>query len=266
MPCSFLLLLLLLPPFLPFAFPEALFPNKCGERCGHLPIPFPFHLNSSCGPPIDSFRLSCSDNSTRSALFLTLGSTDLRVIDFLPSGSLLLDYSPNSTSSCDPWYSNVNRSSSVFDRSPFFAVTADNVLRLYACEDSSVCKTGCDGIGVAGGCDGKRSYFGCCYPLSDGSVWKLGDGFSVFAEFGCRGFSSWVVRSVSGEDAVAQRGIELEWAVPRGYNGGEVCAVGAVVVNSTAVRDGLRCACGAGFIGDGFAEGVGCFKCKNNQI
>ncbi|XP_008808294.2 LOW QUALITY PROTEIN: probably inactive receptor-like protein kinase At2g46850 [Phoenix dactylifera] len=260
MPGSFLLLFSLLP----FAFPQAFFPNKCGERCGHLPIPFPFHLNSSCGPAIDSFRLSCSDDSTPSALFLTLGSTDLRVIDFLPSGSLLLDYSPNSTSSCDPWYSNVNRSSFVFDRSPFFAVTADNVLRLYACEDSSVCKTGCDRIGVVGGCDGKRSYFGCCYPLSDGSVWKPGDGFSVFAEYGCRGFSSWVVRSASGRMR-AERGIELEWAVPRGYNGGEVCSEEAVAVNSTAVRDGLRCACGAGFVGDGFAEGIGCFKSCSND-
>ncbi|XP_020085013.1 probably inactive receptor-like protein kinase At2g46850 [Ananas comosus] len=233
------------------------YPNRCGERCGGVVLPFPFHLNSSCGPAVDAFRLSCRPPDS-GLLYLSLApSADLRVLGFLPSGSLLLDYSSlvNSSSPCDRWYADVGKFPAL-GRSPFFAVTAGNVLRLYDCEDSSICREGCEAIG-GGACGGSnRTDFGCCYPLSDGSAWKAGDGFSAFAEFGCRGFSSWFVNR-----SAAVRGIEVEWAVPRGSGGGAVdCAEGAVVVNATAVHGGVRCACGAGYVGDGFAQGAGCFK------
>nr|QSQ68574.1 hypothetical protein PY_010766 [Puya raimondii] len=239
--------------------PQPPYPNRCGERCGRIVLPYPFHINSSCGPAVDAFRLSCRSPDS-GPLYLSLAtSADLRVLDFLPSGSLLLGYSLlNSSSPCDRWYADVGKFP-VLGRSPFFAVTAGNVLRLYDCEDSSICREGCEAIGSGGegGCEGSnRTDFGCCYPLSDGSAWKAGDGFSAFAEFGCRGFSSWLVNR-----SAAVRGIEVEWAVPRGFGGGAVaCAEGAVVVNATAVRGGVRCACGAGYVGDGFAQGTGCFK------
>ncbi|CAL9176785.1 unnamed protein product [Musa hybrid cultivar] len=246
---------------------KATIPKSCGESCGGLSIPFPFHLNASCGPSVPAFRLACSAND--STLRLSLPPTsDLRVVAFLPSGSLLLDYS-SPAAACDRWYADVNRSFGL-DSSHFFAVTADNLLRLYDCEDSSICRAGCDRIGpLAGdtGCEGNRTDFGCCYPLSDGSVWKVGNRFSVFAGFGCRGFSSWaVMRYASGDGtATVERGIEVEWAVPRGYGNGTECAEGAVVVNATAVRQGVRCACAPGLVGDGFAGGAGCFKpCGND--
>ncbi|XP_072987348.1 probably inactive receptor-like protein kinase At2g46850 isoform X2 [Typha latifolia] len=257
-------LLSLLSPYVLFFLvsPQPLFPNRCGERCGHILLPFPFHLNSSCGPEIDAFRLTCAVGS--SALYLSMGSASHRVVDFLSSGSLLLDYSPNSSSSCDRWYADVTRSP-VLDGGRYFAVTADNVLRLYDCEDSSICREGCDGIREAAeGCDvDNRTDLGCCYPLSDGSVWKAGDAFGVFKEFGCRGFSSWVL-----DKSVARRGIEVEWAVPTKENGGGAgvgCAEGAMVVNATALKGGVRCACVAGFVGDGFEEGAGCFKACSND-
>ncbi|KAJ0968913.1 hypothetical protein J5N97_021790 [Dioscorea zingiberensis] len=232
--------------------------SPCPDLCGDLQIPAPFHLNASCGPRIDDFLLSCPPKSK--SPFLALGSALLRVIDFRPSGTLLLDYSSNtSSSSCDRWYSDLD-ASAVFARSPFFAITANNVLRLYDCEDSSVCKTGCEEIN-GGRCERNGTNFGCCYPLSDGSVWKIGDGFGVFSEFGCRGFSSWVV----GRGREAERGIEVEWAVPRGYGNGEVCAVGAAVVNATAVHGGVRCGCNAGMVGDGFRQGAGCSESCNDD-
>ncbi|WOL06144.1 hypothetical protein Cni_G14876 [Canna indica] len=237
-------------------------PNRCNERCGDLPVPFPFHLAASCGPPVDAFCLTCSPDSVLSLLLPP--PADLRVVAFLPSGSLLLDYSP-SPAACDPWYADVNRSLGL-DGSPFFAITAANLLRLYDCEDSSICRTGCDQ--VPAGCQGNDTDFGCCYPLSDGSVWKEGKGLSVFAEFGCRGFSSWAVTEpVSGEAAAkATRGIEVEWAVPKGLGNGTQCAVGATVVNATAVSGGIRCVCPPGLAGDGFAGGVGCYKsCGNGE-
>ncbi|KAJ6805136.1 putative inactive receptor-like protein kinase [Iris pallida] len=246
---------------------QVLFPNRCAERCGSLELPFPFHLNSSCGPPVPSFRLSCRNSSL---LYLSLGPTDLRIISFLQaSGSLLLDYSPNSSSSssaaCDlRWYSSVVNH--VFDRSRFFSVTARNVLRLYDCEDSSICGNagGCDPGVFRGRCEGDRG--GCCYSLADGSAWKDGDGFEVFSEFGCRGFSSWIAPGSAARSGVQQRGIEMEWAVPKGYGNKTECAEGAVEVKATTVKDGVRCACGAGFLGDGFADGAGCFKsCDGGQ-
>ncbi|KAG0473215.1 hypothetical protein HPP92_015072 [Vanilla planifolia] len=244
---------------------DFLFANRCRERCGEISLPYPFHLNSHCGPNVDSFRLSCTQTqSSNSSLYLTLGATDVRVISFLlPSGSLLLDYSSNSSaaapSPCDRWYADFNRSVDVLRPSSFFAVTTHNVFRLYDCDDSSVCKSGCERLGgAAAGCEGVGTYQGCCYPLADGSVWREGQGFSVFAEYGCRGFSSWV--SPSHAVGHARQGIEVEWAVPWRFREMVPCAEGAVEVNATGVKGGIRCACGSGLIGDGFALGVGCFK------
>ncbi|KAJ3680279.1 hypothetical protein LUZ60_016557 [Juncus effusus] len=241
---------------------QPFFPNRCEEKCGDQIIPFPFHLSSSCGPPIVAFKLSCRSNST---LYLTLGPTDFRIISFLSSGSLLLDYTQNSSSSssssslsgsCKSWYASLTQPT-LFFKNPFFSVTSNNILRLYDCEDSSLCRTACNTAVTSNECNNgnKRTDFGCCYPLSDSSVWKPRNGFSVFADFGCRGFSSWVVNQ-----SVAVRGIEMEWAVPKRYGVPVDCADGAVLVNATAVKGGMRCACGAGFVGDGYAQGSGCFK------
>ncbi|KAF0891422.1 hypothetical protein E2562_009849 [Oryza meyeriana var. granulata] len=244
--------------------------NSCGggERCGDLLLPFPFHLNSTCisGTNSSHFRLSCGPNAT---LTLPLGSASFRVLDFLPSGSLLLDYAPASPSPCDPAYAAFSLPSSpavALDAAPFVAVAPANVLRLYACEDSSLCRTGCEDVATCGrAAAGAKS--GCCYPLSEGSVWKPGDGLGVFAEFGCRGFSSWVKNrsAEAGAAAGVLRGIEVEWAVPKGSEMA-TCADGAVLVNATAVRGGVRCACAAGLVGDGFEQGTGCLEgtsCSN---
>ncbi|XP_020600318.1 probably inactive receptor-like protein kinase At2g46850 [Phalaenopsis equestris] len=238
---------------------ESLFTNPCNELCGDLSLPYPFYLNSSCGPQIDAFRLTCTRNSS---LYLTLGPTELRIIAFLTSSSILLDYSSKSRSNsnsnsspCDRWYADLKVSAAVLNRSPFVAVTTDNVLRLYACDDSSVCRSGCERVG---GCEG-----GCCYPLSDGSVWKAGEGIGVFGEYGCRGFSSWVEKR--GLVGRARRGIEVEWAVPMRLVEDVACANGAVMVNATVVKKGYRCSCGPGLVGDGFARGIGCFKACSDE-
>ncbi|RLM73135.1 hypothetical protein C2845_PM15G19520 [Panicum miliaceum] len=239
----------------------------CGgaDRCGNLVLPFPFHLNSSAcgraGANSSLFRLSCSANAT---LILPLGSATFRVLAFQSSGSLLLDYAPASPAPCDAAYAPFSRPTSPaaeLDAAPFLAVTPANVLRLYACEDSSLCRAGCDDVAT---CCGKS---GCCYPLSDGSVWKPGNGLGVFADYGCRGFSSWVKNRSAPAGAAGGfvRGIEVEWAVPRG-NAMAKCADGAALVNATALHDGVRCACAAGLVGDGFAQGTGCSKghsCSN---
>ncbi|TVU16051.1 hypothetical protein EJB05_39598, partial [Eragrostis curvula] len=216
--------------------------------------------NSSAGTNSSSFRLSCDANAT---LTLPLGSATFRVLGFQPSGSLLLDYAPASSSACDAAYAAFSRPTSpaaALDAAPFLAVTPANVLRLYACEDSSLCRAGCDDVATcgraAGGGGGGKA--GCCYPLSDGSVWKPGNGLGVFADFGCRGFSSWVKNRTAAAGAGGfLRGIEVEWAVPRGSAMAK-CADGAALVNATAVHDGVRCVCPVGLVGDGFAQGTGC--------
>ncbi|KAK1306310.1 inactive receptor-like protein kinase [Acorus calamus] len=227
------------PPFPP--------PSKCTDRCGDLPLPFPFHLTDpSCGLNYSAFQLTCVD----SVLYLPLGGPrDLRVVRFSSDGSnsIVLDFP--SPPSCTRHF--VLESVDLGDAG-FYGLSEENVLRLYDCEDSSVCKTG--RCGSVAGCDGDG---GCCYPLSDRDVWGPGENFSVFKEFGCRGFSSWVKGGNSTTGVV--RGIEIEWAVPIGSQSG-LCADGASVVNVTAVRDGVRCECGDGYVGDGFSVGTGCLK------
>ncbi|OVA19918.1 Protein kinase domain [Macleaya cordata] len=134
-----------------------------------------------------------------------------------------------------------------------FRVSILVVVGLSDCEDSSVCKMGCEKVTVMG-CEGKNATSTisstCCYPLSDRSVWRIGDGFSVFSNFGCRGFSSWVQ---------GKRGVKLEWAVPKIFSK-DVCAINGFIVNATTIKAGVRCKCQNGFIGDGFVGGVGCLK------
>lgn len=247
---------------------QATDPSGCGggDRCGDLVLPYPFHLNSSCvsaGANSSLFRLSCNASAT---LTLALGSATFRVLAFLPSGSLLLDYAPASPSPCDAAYAAFSRPTSpaaALDAAPFLAITPANVLRLYACEDSSLCRAGCDDVATCGGKSG------CCYPLSDGSVWKPGNGLGVFADYGCRGFSSWVKNrsALAGAASGVVRGIEVEWAVPRGSAMAK-CADGAALMNATALHDCVRCACAAGLVGDGFAQGTGCSKgtCKYKSV
>jgi hypothetical protein len=244
---------------------QAVDPGKTADRCGDLVIPFPFHLNSSsfrgnASTNSSSFHLSCDANAS---LTLPLGATTFRVLGFHPSGSVLLDYAPASSSACDAAYvafSRLTSPAAALDAAPCFAVTPANVLRLYACEDSSLCRTECDDVATCGG--GKA---GCCYPLSDGSVWKPGNELAVFSDFGCRGFSSWVKNRTAAAGAGAfLRGVEVEWAVPRDSALAK-CADGAALVNATAVHNGVRCVCPVGLVGDGFALGTGCSngtRCK----
>ncbi|XP_050387158.1 probably inactive receptor-like protein kinase At2g46850 [Argentina anserina] len=222
-------------------------PNLCHEKCGDLQIPFPFHLNKSCSSLSDVFHLSCL-NST--SLFLNIGSESYRILELFSDG-LLVDF-PGSSSYCRQ-YNDLN----LFDflGNDHFGLSADNVIGLYDCEDSSLCKTECETIDLPG-CDGNESHGSpaCCYPLSDHSLWHLGDKFSVFSKFGCRGFSSWVVQRGSN---MGKRGVKLEWAVPRNSSKG-VCATNGYIINATSIQAGVRCACQDGFIGDGFATGEGC--------
>ncbi|CAL1392118.1 unnamed protein product [Linum trigynum] len=225
-------------------------PLHCNETCGELSIPFPFFLsNSSCSASPSTaaaFRLTCS-NST--ALFLTINADRYRVLQFFPEG-VLVDF-PAST--CRQYY---NLNAFPFAGNRYFGISEENVVGLYDCDDSSLCKPGCETIDYPG-CDGDSNGSpACCYPLSDRSSWDLGDGFSVFSNFGCRGFTCWVVPRGAG---VGKRGVKLEWAL-LGNSSNRLCASDADTVNATTVQGGLRCVCRDGFVGDGYAGGGGCLK------
>lgn len=218
------------------------------ETCGNFNISYPFYLNNSSSVST-AFKLSCLNSTT---LYLNIDTQRYRVLEFFSDG-LLVDF-PDITS-CRQ-YNDLN--SFGFGRNENFAVSVDNVIGLYDCEDSSLCKADCETNNLPG-CDGNsKGSLGCCYPLSDHSVWQVGDGFSVFSKFGCRGFSSWAVSrgTISGK-----RGVKLEWAIPGNKSEG-VCASNAIVVNATAVEAAVRCSCQDGFEGDGFANGIGCIKCE----
>lgn len=223
--------------------------NQCNETCGKLKIPFPFYLNSSCGSVFKAFHLSCKNSTT---LFLKVGSESYRVFEFFTDG-LLVDF-PGS-SSCRQ-YNDLN--SFDFTGNTNFGISGENVIGLYDCEDSSLCKAECETIDLPG-CDGNRNDSpACCYPLSDHSVWHFWDKFSVFSKFGCRGFSSWVALPAMNS---GKRGVKLEWAIP--WNSSkDACATNSYVFNTTAIQGGIRCSCQNGFVGDGFVNGKGCIKCK----
>ncbi|OMO82371.1 hypothetical protein COLO4_23062 [Corchorus olitorius] len=227
-----------------------LLPNPCDEKCGNLRIPFPFHLNASCASVSiisNAFHLSCLNSTT---LFLHINTETYRVLEFFSDG-LLVDFPGSSI--CRQ-YNDLNAFG--FEGNAYFGISADNVIGLYDCEDSSLCKADCETNDLPG-CDGKGGgALACCYPLSDHSIWHSGDGFSSFSKFGCRGFSSWVVPRGTN---TGKRGVKLEWAVP-GNTSERVCSDNADAVNATTVEAGVRCSCQDGFVGDGFANGAGCLK------
>ncbi|KAF8091723.1 hypothetical protein N665_0437s0011 [Sinapis alba] len=244
----FLLLLLLLTlqtlTSISLSQPQAL-PSQ--EKCGNFSISFPFHLSSS----VAAFRLSCANSST---LFLHINHQTYRVIEFFTDG-LLVDF-PSS-----PCRQFNDLRSFPFSANQFFSLSFENVVSLYDCEDSSLCKAGCETNDLFG-CDGREEDetsggdISCCYPLSDHSAWRPGDDFSVFGKYGCRGFSSWVVPRGTNR---GKRGVKLEWAVPR--NSSEaVCDPEARIVNATAIQGSVRCVCRDGFVGDGFVNGTGCLR------
>ncbi|KAL6006617.1 hypothetical protein ACLOJK_032110 [Asimina triloba] len=226
-----------------YSFQPLLPSTNLTEKCGRIQLPFPFHITNSCSSK--AFRLSCINSST---LYVNLGSQIFQVLEILPN-YLIIDI-PTSTS-CHRLF-DVN--SFTLGGNQFYGVSDGNLLRLYNCEDSSICKVECEQLRFKG-CRKNESY-SCCYPLSDRSVWEFGDGFSVFKQFGCRRFESWVVGSGM---KLVRRGMKIEWAIPRGSPEG-VCAHNAMLVNSTAVKEGVRCACKTGFFGDGFASGIGCVQ------
>ncbi|CAN0889257.1 Probably inactive receptor-like protein kinase At2g46850 [Linum grandiflorum] len=245
----------MLPPLLLF-FTLFFTPSHslCNETCGKLQLPFPFHINSSCTPTSSPspFHLTCT-NST--SLSLTIDSNTYRVLRFFSDG-ILLDFpsSSASTAATCRQYNDLNAFS--FSGNAYFGLSTENVIGLYDCEDSSLCKAECEAVDLPG-CDGKSDGSpACCYPLSDQSSWDLGDGFDVFAKFGCRGFSSWVVPR--GENA-GKRGVKLEWALSSNSSN-RWCAEDADFVNATTVEGGVRCKCRDGFVGDGYVNGTGCFK------
>ncbi|EOX95546.1 hypothetical protein QUC31_005096 [Theobroma cacao] len=224
-----------------------LLPNQCNDKCGNLHIPFPFHLNTSCASVSNAFHLSCLNSTT---LYLHIGIESYGILEFFPDG-ILVDFPGSST--CRQ-YNDLNAFG--FAGNDYFGISGDNVIGLYDCEDSSLCKADCETTDLPG-CDGNSGgSLACCYSLSDHTIWHYGDGFSSFSKFGCRGFSSWVVPRGTN---TGERGVKLEWAIPRNTSGG-VCASNADVVNATTVEAGVRCSCQDGFVGDGFANGAGCLK------
>ncbi|CAJ1976047.1 unnamed protein product [Sphenostylis stenocarpa] len=230
--------------------PQApLLPNSCNETCGDFHVPFPFYVNSSCESISSAFHLSCTNSS---ALLLRIGSVSYTVLEFFPDG-VLVDF-PGS-SSCRQ-YNDLNSFGRSFAGKDNFGVSVDNVIGLYDCEDSSLCKADCETIDLPG-CDGRGGgSLACCYPLSDHTIWHVGDGFSVFSQFGCRGVSSWAVLRGS---TWGKRGVKLEWALPRNSSK-QVCARNAYMANATAIEGGVRCVCQNGYVGDGFANGTGCLQ------
>lgn len=249
---SFLLLLLCFPFSCSLQHHQSPFlPNSCNNvTCGDLHVPFPFHVNTSCDSISSAFHLSCSNSS---ALLLRIGPVSYTVLEFFPDG-VLVDF-PGS-SSCRQYY-DLNSFGRNFAGKDYFGLSVDNVIGLYDCEDSSLCKADCETIDLPG-CDGKGGgSLACCYPLSDHTIWHVGDGFSVFSQFGCRGVSSWAVLRGS---TWGKRGVKLEWALPRNSSSTHVCATNANMANATAVEGGVRCVCQNGYVGDGFANGTGCLQ------
>ncbi|KAJ0448757.1 putative protein kinase RLK-Pelle-URK-3 family [Helianthus annuus] len=240
-------------------------PEKCGSF-DSIPYPFRIDNGSDCGGLLsDAFRLSCV-NST--SLFVNIGSYRYEIIHFFPaSGGLLVAFANNTTrysSSCRGYH---DIRSFRFQANDYLGISKDNLVGLYGCGDSSLCRSDCGGCPDANTSTTTTTFTdsGCCYSLSEdrGGVWQVGDSFSVFEEFGCKGFSSWV-DSGSGSGSGSRSGdirygVKLEWAVPSDVIKDE-CDSNARIVNASSVTFGMRCECVDGFVGDGFAKGTGCLK------
>ncbi|KAL8138309.1 hypothetical protein V2J09_004310 [Rumex salicifolius] len=220
------------------------------ETCGSLKLPFPFYITkpfSSGCLNTSQYQLLCV-NST--ALYLSIATQVYRVLHFYSDG-ILVDF-PGLSSICRP-YNDLDSFLFLGHTNAYLGISSDNVVGLYDCEDSSLCKADCD----LPGCNNIGEIRPlCCYPLSDDTFWSVGDEFSEFRKYECRGFSSWAVPKGMKS---GRRGAKLDWAIPKNLSM-DACHSNAHIVNSTAVKDGIRCVCDYGFSGDGFKNGAGCYQ------
>nr|CAD1844627.1 unnamed protein product [Ananas comosus var. bracteatus] len=219
------------------------YPNRCGERCGGVVLPFPFHLNSSCGPAVDAFRLSCRSPTPAR-------STSPSPPPPISASSVSSPPAPSS-STTPPSSTPLPLRPLVRGCRQIPRPRPEPFLRGHRRErPPAVRLRGL--VDMPGGVRGDRRR-----------------GVRREQPHGLR-----VLLPALGRERVEGRGrvlgvrgvrlprlLELVCEPGSGGGGGAVaCAEGAVVVNATAVHGGVRCACGAGYVGDGFAQGAGCFK------
>lgn len=217
--------------------------NKCNERCGSIAIPYPFYLDPECGLP--GFNLECL-NSTP---VVNLDDNKYNVLSFL-SDSFLID---PLNSSCE-----LNVNSFSFRGNKHYGISLENFLQLSDCRNSSACLVDCN-IPIQQNNTECKYNATCCYPLSNTTLWQLGNSISIFAKFHCSAFSSWVLSSPLAPTVDAEYGLKMEWALPRNCSN-IGCSPNAVCVKATTIKGGVRCQCNPGYVGDGFTDGAGCFK------
>ncbi|GLJ06315.1 hypothetical protein SUGI_0036180 [Cryptomeria japonica] len=137
-----------------------------------------------------------------------------------------------------------------------YTISPSNIIQFSNCNNSRNCSLTCN---IPNRGNDEQCKFGntCCHFLENDTLWQPGEpNFTQLSQQQCTGFTSWVISSVV-PTYHAENGLKLEWAFP-GNCANFGCHANAKCFSAKNVKDGWRCACKDGYIGDGFVDGTGC--------
>eukprot|EP00250_Pteridium_aquilinum_P019222 c24352_g1_i1 orf=740-2860(-) len=238
--------------------------SKCKESCGKMDIIFPFYLKDStklidgkpnCG--LSGYELECDKDTT---VFVTLGAQQKYEVLDLRAGEIRIN--PLLSNSCTE-----NNLLSFHLSSTPYRLSPHNMLLLYscnkACQNCSIplpenhtihlpltCAYSqqpcCESLDLSFFCNSSK----CLLKDFTGGYQSLRN-YSTYYE--CSSFTSWAYASADAPLSFhADYGLKLEWVI-KGK-----CACSPNAKCTQAHGDGYTCKCKPSYIGDGYANGIGC--------
>lgn len=249
--------------------PVPCFSSKCNQKCGKLDIIFPFYLKGTtltdgkpaCG--LRGYEIECHGNKT---LISLPAKQKYEVLD-LRAGVLRIN--PLPSNSCT-----MNNLLSFQLSNTTYRLCPHNMLQLYncnqTCQDCSIPLPGNYSVSVPLACVNTNPP--CCENLevsffNNSTGFKLLDftgGYQTLQNystyFKCSGFTSWAYSSTDESLSFhADYGLKLEWFI-RGS-----CSCSPYALCNSTDSHGYTCRCKPHYIGDGYADGVGCRPAANGK-
>ncbi|KAK7359917.1 hypothetical protein VNO77_01885 [Canavalia gladiata] len=226
--------------------------HTCERSCGKHSLQYPFGFSAGC-----EVKLKCSNSDNK----VKIGELEVQNVT---SDSILISLPAKcnrNVSFIDPLFGNN------------FAPTWNNSFLVQGCGSNSNHSGGCvipisSFIGRYNqleGCDSKSDNIGC---FTESQRRNLSDDFLTHQDWkgiGCRFLFSAIARDKSDENGVSLQFqvVDLGWWLQGPCN----CSLNATcaTLHLAGGKQGFRCRCDEGFVGDGFVNGNGCRKASQGS-
>lgn len=261
MPMPHVLLATLIVFLVAGALPEPCSGSKCKEKCGKIDMIYPFYLkdhntNLTDGKPgcgLSGYDLECDNDMTTR---INLGAQHAYEVLDLRAGEIRIN----------PLFSNrcTENLLSFQLANTSFRFSSHNMLQLYSCnrtcQNCSIPLPENHSIPLPLTCTNLQQL--CCESLDisffyNSSPHDFTGGYqslqNYYTHYQCSSFTSWAYASTDATLSFhADYGLKLEWFI----KGSCSCSPNALCI--PAYGGGYTCKCKQQYIGDGYADGIGC--------